>query len=123
MTDWCRTSLRARIYAASVAEGPRGGMAVRCRYCGAALILGGMPGDSEWGRRAATIDHVDPDGGNDPSNLVACCWQCNVNKGRSKAGAPKERVPTASEARSILRRLAPSQWCRAKRLLRWVHAA
>lgn len=30
-----------------------------------------------------TLDHVDPNGGNEPSNLVTCCRQCNSEKRRT----------------------------------------
>lgn len=31
-------------------------------------------------KRAATIDHVNPNGGNGYDNLVTACWQCNHEK-------------------------------------------
>ena len=33
-----------------------------------------------WG---LTLDHVDPEGSNEPENLVTCCWVCNSRKKRS----------------------------------------
>ena len=38
-----------------------------CAYCGDEL--------------ASTVDHVDPDGGDEPDNLASACGSCNTSKG------------------------------------------
>jgi len=63
-----------------------------------------MPGDSSTGRRAATLDHVDPCGGNGPQNLVTCCFDCNTRKGHRTARAWRLEAGDAAET-AVLRDL------------------
>lgn len=56
---WIRNEKRCAIYARDH---------FRCVYC------------QEKGKRIC-LDHIDPDGGNGEENLVACCWDCNHDKG------------------------------------------
>jgi hypothetical protein len=49
----------------------------RCRYCGC-----GVRWTDRRGPGGATYDHVDPEGGSGPENLVIACRGCNSRKGR-----------------------------------------
>ena len=77
----------------------------------------------QWG--FASVDHIVPvthGGANDPSNLVAACWRCNLSKG----DAPPETVPAPQVIpaelvalrwdglSSVYTRIASQQdeWCR-----------
>lgn len=68
----------------------------KCRYCGRKVEVQagawraghfdrGVPRNVEIGLcdEAATIDHVDPEGGHGIENLVTCCAACNRTKGRA----------------------------------------
>lgn len=79
MTQWLRNTTRARIYARDTPEGQK---SPACTYCGRAVLIGRLPSDSESGLAAAVVDHVDPNGGNKPKNLVTACWSCNAEKGK-----------------------------------------
>lgn len=71
-----------------------------CRYCGQTAP-----------EVKITIDHVVPlalGGTDEPSNLVAACWDCNIGKASTK---PDETVVTeVSEAALRYARLAKSAW-------------
>lgn len=47
----------------------------RCRYCGVKVRW-----NDRRGSAGGTYDHVDPNGPNDPDNLVVCCRGCNSSK-------------------------------------------
>lgn len=53
-----------------------------CRYCGDRVSW-----SDRKGAKAATYDHVDPDGWNSPENVVVACKQCN---GRKRDRTPDE---------------------------------
>ena len=77
MSAWVRPTTRWALYL-------RGDL--RCCYCGVTVQEVIADGDSNF----LTLDHVrplkpmkgQPPGDNHPSNLVACCYACNVDKGR-----------------------------------------
>ncbi len=46
-----------------------------CRYCGVRVRWNDRKGSA-----GGTYDHVDPDGPNEPGNLVVCCRGCNSSK-------------------------------------------
>ena len=94
MTQWIRDEKRAKIY---TRDTPDGQVSPACIYCGRAVLLGRTPSDSDGGLAAATLDHVNPAGGNGAKNLVTCCWDCNTSKGKR----------------------TPAQWERHGNLPRW----
>lgn len=63
----------------------------KLRSCGIRSILHRDNYECQWNscpRKATTVDHIVPKscgGTNDPSNLVACCKECNQIKGRKLA--------------------------------------
>ena len=48
-----------------------------CRYCGKTVRW-----EDRKGPDGGTYDHIDPDGPNNPDNLVVACRSCNGRKGR-----------------------------------------
>lgn len=77
MPQWVRASTRWSIYL-------RDGL--RCIYCGVTLesLL------EERSENFLTLDHVrarTKAGGHGPHNLVTCCYECNVTKGRKTISA------------------------------------
>lgn len=59
---------------------------MRCHYCGCEMISLDRTA-RPWPSNAATIDHVTPkvNGGETvDDNLVACCYGCNLAKGRNE---------------------------------------
>lgn len=63
-----------------------------CRYCQVEMPDPDKETDEAWiarGKRrkfeVASVDHVDPWGGDGPDNLVAACKSCNSAKGRRTA--------------------------------------
>lgn len=71
-----------------------------CRYCGQSAP------DVKL-----TVDHVVPvalGGGDDPSNLAASCWECNIGKAST---SPDEKIVSdVAEATLKFMRLARSAW-------------
>lgn len=49
-----------------------------CRYCG--RVVQKKPEKDTRSRNKLTIDHIDPNGGNDIENLAIACLACNVRK-------------------------------------------
>ena len=48
-----------------------------CQYCG----LDASSVFSTWYYANLNVDHINPNGGDDDSNLVTACRACNLNKG------------------------------------------
>jgi hypothetical protein len=57
----------------------------RCWYCGVVLIC-----DPNSLSHNYTRDHQNPEGGNQLSNLVACCKTCNCRKGHKTVEAYRQ---------------------------------
>lgn len=84
---------------------------MNCHYCGRIFAAPFAPqpsGDERW----KTRDHVVPrcrGGTNEPWNIVAACWRCNIDKGTKPAfgfrlGEPRtDWGPPPSRLTAILR--------------------
>lgn len=71
----------------------------RCYFCAVPLNRG--PDDFNRDPRRFTIDHIHPvarGGGNQRTNLVACCRRCNSSKGaRKEPVTPHDWMPEEYE--------------------------
>lgn len=82
----------------------------RCRYCGR-----GVRWTDRRGSGGATYDHVDPEGGSGPENLVIACRGCNSGKGRrtpEQAGMTLHPPGWHLDATQVVSRSDPSQFKR-----------
>lgn len=70
----------------------------RCRYCGCPVKKTSQKDTRS--KAKLTIDHIDPDGGNDIANLVIACLGCNSRKnGRTPEEAGMTLLPAPRIAR------------------------
>jgi hypothetical protein len=67
----------------------------RCRYCGIHVVWG-----DRKGLTGGTYDHVVPDGGNGPDNIVVACRSCNSKKKKrtpDQAHMPLLPIPVSND--------------------------
>lgn len=85
-----------------------------CRHCRRAVSVqaGALRGgEIKLCDDAATLDHVDPEGGHGPDNLVTCCAACNRAKGATTWGVgPHPPAPDALDVLIFRARHWPGQY-------------